>query len=97
MRTIRLHPEAEQDLLEAEQWYRERSDVAAQAFSLKIARALQSIAEGPLMWPVGRRGERRFVLSRFPYTILYRLRDDEIFVTAVAHHARRPGYWRRRS
>jgi plasmid stabilization system protein ParE len=97
MRKIRLHSEAEQELLDAEQWYRERSDVAAQAFSLEIAHALQTIAEGPLVWPLGKRGERRFVLNRFPYTVLYRVKNDEIFVTAVAHHSRRPGYWRRRT
>jgi toxin ParE1/3/4 len=36
-------------------------------------------------------------LNRFPYTVLYRVKNDEIFVTAVAHHSRRPGYWRRRT
>jgi plasmid stabilization system protein ParE len=54
------------------------------------------IIEAPLRYPRGRRGERRCVLKRFPYTILYRVRDDEIFVTAVSHHRRRPGYWQHR-
>jgi plasmid stabilization system protein ParE len=50
----------------------------------------------PQKYPFGARGERRFVLDRFPYTILYRVREDEVFVTAIAHQSRRPGYWRRR-
>ena len=93
---IRFHPEAEQELAEAQNWYRERSEVAAQAFALEIDHAMQSIAEAPLRWPQGRRGERRFVLHRFPYTVLYRVRADHLFVTAVAHHRRRHGYWRNR-
>jgi hypothetical protein len=41
---VRFHPEAEQ-------WYRERSEVAAQAFALEIDHAIQSITEAPLRWP----------------------------------------------
>ncbi|HEX6084132.1 MAG TPA: type II toxin-antitoxin system RelE/ParE family toxin [Thermoanaerobaculia bacterium] len=92
----RLHPEAEQELAEAREWYAVRSEVAAQAFSLEISRAIERIIEAPRRYPLGRRGERRFVLDRFPYTILYRVREEDIFITAVAHHSRRPDYWRDR-
>ena len=93
---VRFHHEAGQELTEAQTWYRERSEVAAQAFALEIDHAVRSIAEAPLRWPQGRRGERRFMLDRFPYTVLYRVRADHIFITAVAHQSRRPGYWRHR-
>jgi hypothetical protein len=32
----------------------------------------------------------------FPYGLLYRAEPERIFVVAVAHVHRRPGYWRRR-
>jgi plasmid stabilization system protein ParE len=96
MRGITFHPEAEEELLEAKEWYGERSEVAAHAFVLEVDHALSSITEAPLRYPQGRRGEHRFVLDRFPYTVLYRVRSDDIFITAVAHQSRRPGYWRRR-
>jgi plasmid stabilization system protein ParE len=41
-------------------------------------------------------GIRRRTLSAWPYGIFYRLRDDELIVVAIAHHRRRPGYWRSR-
>jgi toxin ParE1/3/4 len=45
--------------------------------------------------PVG--GEvRRRTLTDWPYGIFYRLRGDELIIIAVAHHRRRPGYWRSR-
>lgn len=94
---VRFHRDADQELSEAQDWYRQRSEVAAQAFALEIDHAIQNIAEAPLRWPEGRRGERRFVLDRFPYTLLYRVREDHIFITAVAHQSRRPGYWRDRN
>jgi plasmid stabilization system protein ParE len=93
---IRFHAEAESELVEAEAWYRKRSEVAAQAFLLEIGRALTTISDGPHRGPRELRGERRFVVDRFPYTIRYWVRLDEIFVTAVAHQSRRPGYWRKR-
>ena len=96
MRAIEFHPEADGELLEAQAWYRDRSEVAAQAFILEIDRAIRTIAEAPERWPEMRRGERRFLLSRFPYSILYRIRSSDVFITAVAHQKRRPGYWRSR-
>jgi plasmid stabilization system protein ParE len=93
---FRFHVEADQELMEARDWYARRSEVAAQAFVLEIDHAIDDILEAPLRYPTGRRGERRFVLDRFPYTILYRVREDHIFITAVAHQSRRPGYWRHR-
>jgi len=95
MRVV-FHAEADQELAEATDWYMARSEVAAQAFALEIDHAIRSISQAPLRWPQARRGERRFVLDRFPYTVLYRLKADHVFITAAAHQSRRPGYWRHR-
>jgi plasmid stabilization system protein ParE len=96
MKTLRFHREAEQELVEARDWYEARSEVTRQAFALEVAHAIDRILEAPLAYSLGRRGERRFVLDRFPYTIIYRLREAEVFIVAVAHQSRRPGYWQRR-
>ncbi len=90
---VEFHPEAERELLEARRWYRERSKLAARAFATDIAYSVRQIAAAPNCWPETRPGERRFVLSRFPSSILYRVKTDLIFITAVAHQKRRPGYW----
>jgi membrane-associated protease RseP (regulator of RpoE activity) len=39
---------------------------------------------------------RKFVLSRFPFTLIYGVSAQAVRVVAVAHHSRRPGYWRSR-
>lgn len=39
---------------------------------------------------------RVFVLVRFPFTLPYLLRDEDVVVLALAHTSRRPGYWFRR-
>lgn len=50
----------------------------------------------PGLGPVWRGTTRRFPLRRFPYSIIYQLKPDEIRVIALAHQSRRPGYWRGR-
>ena len=44
----------------------------------------------------GTHGAKRIILKRFPYDIVVKERDGEIIVIAIAHHSRRPGYWRDR-
>src|SRR5918993_904771 len=97
MTKIEIHPEAQVELEDARSWYRERSQVAARAFVTEVARAIRSIAESPEAWPRTRSNERRFVFKRFPYSIIYRIRQNEVFITALAHQRRRPGYWRGRN
>jgi plasmid stabilization system protein ParE len=65
-------------------------------FVTELERALLHIAEAPERWPVVESGRRRFVLRRFPFSIVYRVQSGQVEVLAVAHGRRRPGYWRDR-
>jgi len=40
---------------------------------------------------------RKRIVPGFPYNIIYRVWEDYIYLVAVAHHSRRPGYWRERA
>jgi hypothetical protein len=40
---------------------------------------------------------RRVVLRRFPFSIIYRVRGEEILVIALAHASRLPAYWAART
>jgi hypothetical protein len=39
---------------------------------------------------------RRYLLHKFPFSVVYLERPDFIEVIAVAHHRRKPGYWSKR-
>jgi toxin ParE1/3/4 len=41
-------------------------------------------------------GTRRFVLHRFPFSVVYLDEADELNIVAVAHNKRKPGYWKAR-
>jgi plasmid stabilization system protein ParE len=44
-----------------------------------------------------RRPSRQLRVNRFPYNVVYRIRENDIYVVAVAHTSRRPDYWKHRS
>jgi len=91
---VKFHPEARADLKEGKAFYRHRSPLAAVAFSQEIETAISRIVEAPLRFQSGEHGTREFVLPwRFPYTLVYRIKDNVIVIVAVAHHSKEPGYW----
>ena len=92
----RFHPQAWQEVEAAESWYRQRSDEASVGFLSEIYDALENLTLWPQRWPSYQYGTRRFVLHRFPFSIIYREEPDAVSVIAIAHHKRRPGYWKDR-
>lgn len=93
---LRFHPAARRELREALDWYQERSALAATAFAYEVAAAIEQIAEAPARRPLREHGTRRLILPRFPLSIVYRAGPSEVVIIAVAHHKRRPAYWRDR-
>jgi plasmid stabilization system protein ParE len=94
---ISLHPEAVAEARAARAWYQERSASTAEAFLAELDHAVAMIGASPLRYPAHAHGTRRFVMRRFPFSVVYRVLDDDVLIVAVAHGRRRPGYWRARS
>jgi plasmid stabilization system protein ParE len=89
----------EEALREAEaaaRWYAERSVTAAAGFSDEIDAAESAIVRLPEAWPAFDPGTRRYLLQRFPFSVVYRIEARRILIMAVAHARRRPGYWKAR-
>lgn len=93
---VDLHPEARAELLVAIDWYLAHSPKAAENFADAVEHALREIAQAPERWPRHPFGTRRYVLPRFPYSVIYRVPGPVVHVYAVAHAKRKPGYWRAR-
>jgi toxin ParE1/3/4 len=64
----------------------------AAAVEEATARALSFPLSGSPLEP----NLRRILVRNFPFSVVYRPEVDGIVVFAVAHHSRRPGYWRSR-
>jgi len=70
--------------------------MVADAFRLELSAAIQNISEAPKRWPRLQQRFRRYLLHKFPFSVIYLERPDCIEIIAVAHHRRKPGYWNTR-
>lgn len=92
---------AESEIRHYLQWYEaERSGLADRLWN-EIQDVVRVISDRPAAGSVvprirGVTGVRRFPLRRFPFFVIYREFDDYLELVALAHHRRRPKYWRSR-
>ena len=97
---VEFSPLARWELLREVAYYAERG--RAESFIAAISEALARVATAPHGFPAvaGVPGARRALTKRFPFAIVFlvgpRGTSEPPLVIAVAHGARRPGYWRRR-
>jgi toxin ParE1/3/4 len=90
--------EAERELIDGAHFYaREANGELGLAFIAEFERSLGVLCNYPRLGPVWRGTTRRFPLRRFPYTIIYQVKPEEVRVIALAHQSRRSGYWRGRT
>jgi toxin ParE2 len=65
-------------------------------FERSFWNALDYIRRSPNAAPMIAADTRRHRLRRFPWGIVYTLRDEVVLIVAVMHLHRRPGYWSER-
>ena len=101
MRKLRILAAAAEEAAEAAAWYEMQRPGLGAEFERAVDAALDLLEEEivpltPVPGAAGKRGATRLILKRFPYDVVVRERGAEIVVIALAHHSRRPGYWRDR-
>ena len=95
---ISLNAQAELELVEGAAYYaREANAEIANAFISEFDRSAKLLGEFPKLGSTWRGRIRRLPLRRFPYSIVYYLRDSEVRILAIAHQRRSPDFWRGRS
>jgi toxin ParE1/3/4 len=91
-----FHPEARAEFIEATVFYESRTVGLGSSFAAEVERTITLIRSHPDVGGFGRLGRRRMSLLGFPYSVVYRHDPESVLILAVAHHSRRPGYWRYR-
>lgn len=94
--TVRFSASARQELLESALYLEQQEPGLGDRFMGHVERAANLIEQHPNAWSRIGRDLRRCRLVVFPYGLIYRIRADGVEIIAVAHDARRPGYWRSR-
>jgi toxin ParE1/3/4 len=97
MKPIVFDSEANDELHAAASYYEEQRTGLGDEFMAEVQQAVERIGQTPQAFPTHESsGVRKCVLRRFPYTIFFLEEDDRIWIAAVAHQRRRPGYWSHR-
>jgi toxin ParE1/3/4 len=94
--TFSFHPEAEEEFSAAIEYYETRETGLGYDFSVEVFTAIHNITTHADAWPVVEEDIRRCLVNRFPFGVLYSIEPNSIFIIAVMHQRRRPGYWKSR-
>jgi plasmid stabilization system protein ParE len=91
-----FHPEAHEEMIESARFYEGKSNGFGSDFLNTVEETTRRIEQFPEAGQIDRENIRKRLVPGFPFTILYEVRTDRIFIAAVMHQQRRPGYWRKR-
>jgi hypothetical protein len=89
----RFHEAADAELTEAVVYYDEKASGLGDRFLAEVRAATRAIEQYPEIAPVIEYGVRAKVLLTFPYSLMYVVALDELFIVAVANQSKRPAYW----
>lgn len=90
---ITFHPDVAKEVKSSYIWYQNQADGLGEDYLTELEASYQAIVELPNTWPKFKKGFRRFLLSKFPFSVIYRFNGSTVFVVAVMHNSRKPGYW----
>lgn len=93
---VRFLSEADVEFRESARYYEDKALGLGIAFIVEVHRVAAAIASQPGIGSPVDDELRKFILRRFPYNVIYAVERDEVVITAVAHHKRRPFYWGKR-
>jgi toxin ParE1/3/4 len=100
-RSLIFDRDAEEELSAAVSWYDERRPGLGKEFFVAVDETVRLIRQFP---EIGKRapevprtsGVRKIAVEGFPYWVVYQELPALLYVVAIAHFRRRPGYWRYR-
>ena len=98
MKPVRIAPPASEEFAEAVRWYEaKRTGLGGELYGA-VSNAVGLVREHP---EIGVRVEsphphRQFLVDGFPYKIVYRERTEDLYIVAIAHANRCPGFWNQR-
>jgi ParE toxin of type II toxin-antitoxin system, parDE len=93
---VSFHPEAADEYEEAVVYYEDCQTGLGKQLTQEIDASINLILAFPKAWTTLNGEIKRILVRRFPFGLLYILRNDEIYILAVMNLNRKPNYWKER-
>ncbi|MDL5050387.1 type II toxin-antitoxin system RelE/ParE family toxin [Oscillatoria amoena NRMC-F 0135] len=90
---INFVPQARDEFLDAISYYEDAHAGLGYRFKDEVNRCVLWLSEHHELYRMRSGGYRRINLRIFPYYIPFVLRNDTLWVLAIAHCSRKPNYW----
>jgi plasmid stabilization system protein ParE len=91
-----LHPEGDEEFAAAVRYYSEISPELGARFYLEMERLMREVCAHPRSYRKFDPPARRHLSKDFPYAVVFAEQPEHVWIVAVMHMKRRPGYWRKR-
>jgi plasmid stabilization system protein ParE len=89
---VLFRPAAENDIAEAFDWYESRNKGLGADFLRAFESAISSVRRRPFLHREIAPGMRRILLRRFPYSVVYEVRNYDLIIVGCVHGRRNPYY-----
>lgn len=93
MNQPQFHPKASAEFESSALFYEGKFPGLGLEFATEVQAAVAFAFSHPEAGAPVTDGFRRVIVRRFPYSIVYRAKDDQLYIIAVAHQRRHPNYW----
>jgi len=93
MMEIRFLSLANREVDDAVRWYESREEGLSREFLDELDRVVRLVRLYPYAGKQIEPQVRRFLFTRFPYSLIYGIDEETIVVIAVANQHREPTYW----
>ncbi len=94
---IELGPGAQEDFDDAVWWYEAQRSGLGIRLTEQVNRTLMRVKDSPRSFPVIEGSAiRQAVVEKFPFTIIFVIETERIYVYSIFHTSRNPVIWRGR-
>lgn len=97
MKQLTFHPAVANEIKGSYNWYEEKLQGLGDKFLSELEDGFTAIQNFPDTWATFQYTFKRYILNKFPFSIIYKASNEEIFIIAVMHNSRKPTYWLDRS
>lgn len=87
---------AEDEFVDTIFYYNMQSEGLGYEFASEVKRTIERIIQYPKAWSKLSKRTRRCRTKRFPYGIIYQIREEYLLIVAVMHMSREPQAWKSR-